>query len=108
MGKEKHPKRVEVPLSSIVIVERPTGNGTIEKMVSIDPKIVATAVANTSYDSLTEFTTRLSEQISSDSVRDRDNGKKRLASNLHSAAIYLKEARDYIAGAWGVSKKYMK
>lgn len=108
MGKEKHPKRVEVPSSSVLIVQRSTGNGTIEKMVSIDPKIVATAAANMSYDSLADFATRLFEQISSDSVRDRDNGKKRLASNLKSAAIYLKEARDYIAGAWRVSEKYMK
>ncbi len=108
MGKEKHPKRVEVPVSSVIMIERPRSDGTIEKLVSIDPKLVANVVANTSYDSLTEFVTRLYEQISSDSVRDRESGKKCLAGNLNSAAIYLKEARDYLAGAWKVCEKYMK
>ncbi len=102
-----HPKRVEVHLTDITITERPTGKGTIEKLVSIDPSDCAKAVANMSYDSLVDFTAQLSEQIARDSFKDKERGRKILAGNLSAASIYFKEAKNYLANAWKVCDKYM-
>lgn len=107
MGKDKHPKRVEIPLSKVLIGERPTSGGNIEKLVSIEPAECARAVANMSYDSLAEFTTHLSEQLALDAFKDKERGRSILAGNLSTASLYMKEARNYLFNAWKVCKNYM-
>ena len=108
MGKEKHPKRVEVPSSSVLIVQRSTGKGTIEKMVSIDPKIVATAAANMSYDSVRDFTKDYSDEFNKQMESDAKDGKVRLPHELSYVTKYLKLTVEALDRVWGVCEKYMK
>lgn len=73
-----------------------------------DMKILAEAVGDLHYESLTEFLHHLSKKIDADAERDNRDGKEKTASALQYAGMSLFESALRMEKVWKICKPFMK
>lgn len=67
--------------------------------------VIIKAIAESRYDVLEEFFTKLSAKLSEDSKNDESKGRTRLSVHLKDASRYIAEASEEIGIAWDICKK---
>lgn len=72
-----------------------------------DMKVVAEAIGDLHYETLTELLDQLSVKLFMDAAKDRAAGKKAIANILEHAASPIHEASIFIEHAWQISKPFM-
>jgi len=75
-------------------------NGSLEKL--------AEAIGNMTYDTTSVFIEKLADDLIRQGDADLARGRKKLASELYSAAQELYEARDAMDKAWKICEPYMR
>ena len=73
-----------------------------------DMKILAEMIGDLHYETLAELLAKLNQRIWEDSLKDRKEGRIKLAKELYRAASSLADAYNHIYDAWQISKPYMK
>jgi hypothetical protein len=73
-----------------------------------DMKILAEAVGELHYETLSQFLVELSIKIYRDGKHDGDEGREQLADSLMEAQYKISEASGRIYRAWQISKPFMK
>ena len=59
------------------------------------------------YDSLSEFLQLLSQKLETDSFKDKERGRIKLAKSLKEASENIKKSVSNISDAWKISKPYI-
>ena len=73
-----------------------------------DMKVLATAIGNLHYETLTELLTEMRHKIFEDGRNDFLNGRTKLSGFLFDAASGLSQAAQSMEQAWLISKPFMK
>lgn len=68
---------------------------------------LAEEIGDLRYDALANFLKLLSLKIEKDSFKDRERGRSKLASSLHSSSESLLKSSKKIDLAWKISEPYM-
>lgn len=72
-----------------------------------DMKLLAEAIGDLHYETLSEFLSELCQKISNDAVKDSKESRVGLAIELKNASHYIGMAHAKIKAAWKISKPFM-
>jgi len=73
-----------------------------------DMKVVAEAIGDLNYESLSRLLFELQTKIHNDSMKYLKDEKFKLSHALHRASVHLWQASFEIESAWQISKPFMK
>jgi len=102
-----HPSNLEIPLTEVLISERRTSGGLVEKIVLVSPSVAVKAIARMDYNSQKESFEIYAAEIKAQEEADKNKGRSQLPVILNSVAKYSAKVSQALSQAWGKCERHM-